>query len=160
METADVTGLVDLWVQSWRETMPEIDFAARRPWLVGCLADPRLRTIVLVGEAGPQGFVTLEETYVHQLVVAPRLKGSGRAAELVAAAKALSPGALVLDVNQANLRAIRFYLRQGFAITAAGINAASGLATWYMQWGPSGPSAPILTRDAHAAQTASPGREE
>ena len=52
-----------------------------------------------------------------------------------AAAKALSPGGLALDVNAGNARARRFYARHGFVAGAAGTNPRSGLPTLTLHWG-------------------------
>jgi putative acetyltransferase len=140
LESADVAALADLWVGSWRETMPDIDFEARRDWIVGFLAGPDAAgrvTIVTVDDSGAcQGFVTTEPArgYLHQLVVASAAKGQGAATVLLDAAKRAALGGLVLDVNQANARAVHFYEREGFARESAGVNAESGLATWRMVW--------------------------
>ena len=134
LETADVAFLTNLWVASWQETVPAIDFGARRLWLAAVLEDPAHTTLVAESRDGPVGFATFETDYLHQLVVAPAAKGRGVAARLLTAAKAASPTGLRLDVNQANARAVRFYTREGFVIEGAGVNAASGLATWRMRW--------------------------
>ena len=125
-------AFVDLWVASWRETMPSIDFEARRGWIAGVLADPAHVTLAAWRKGLPAGFVTTEGRYLHQLVVAPYVKGTGVATALLAAAKV--GGALSLDVNQANTRAVRFYEREGFVKAGAGRNPSSGLATWAMRW--------------------------
>lgn len=136
MEPADVTFLTDLWVASWRETMPAIDFESRRDWLAACLRDPAHETLVAAGADGRLGFATWEASYLHQLVAAPGAKGGGLAVRLLAAVKAARPAGLALDVNQANARALRFYAREGFVTDHAGRNPASGLATWHMRWQP------------------------
>ena len=33
-EQADLANLAELWVTSWQETMPAIDFLARSPWFL------------------------------------------------------------------------------------------------------------------------------
>jgi putative acetyltransferase len=131
----DIEALSTLWVRSWQETMPAVDFEARRGWIAAFLGGEGLST--LVAEAGGlQGFVTLEpaRAYLHQLVAAPEVKGRGVAVVLLDAAKALVPDGLTLDVNQANTRAVRFYEREGFARVGEGVNEGSGLATWRMAW--------------------------
>jgi putative acetyltransferase len=139
LQPADVPALAELWVRSWQETMPTIDFAARRDWIVGFLAGPeataRVTTFAVRGGV-PQGFVTTEPApgYLHQLVVASSAKGGATARALLAAAKDAAPTGLVLDVNQDNARAVRFYEREGFVREGAGVNAASGLKTWRMVW--------------------------
>ena len=139
MAPGDVTALTELWVASWRHTMPAIDFDARRGWLADLLAEPAIATLVAVTQA-PQGFASLRAgprgTVLEQLAVAPDAKGGGIARALMAAAKTAAPGRLTLEVNRDNARAVRFYLREGFAPTGAGRNKASGLATWSMAWRP------------------------
>lgn len=136
MKPADVTILSDLWVVSWSETFPDIDFDGRRDWLAACLGDPRHETLVAEDVSGLVGFVTLQAAHLHQLVVAPRAKGGAAARHLTDAAKGRAPAGLTLDVNQDNPRAVRFYAREGFAIIDAGRNPGSGLPTWRMAWRP------------------------
>ncbi len=130
----DVAGLADLWIASWREAMPTIDFAARRAWIVGFLGEAKHETLVIEAAGAPAGFVSVEGGYLHQLVVAPAAKGRGLAKLLLDAAKARVPAGLKLDVNQANARAVRFYEREGFRVVGEGLNSGSGLATWAMRW--------------------------
>jgi putative acetyltransferase len=139
LEAADVPALADLWVRSWQETMPDIDFEARRAWIVGFLAGPEAAarvTIVALWDGDPQGFVTIEpaRAYLHQLVVSSMATGRGAAAALLTAVKRDATAGLMLDVNQANTRAVRFYEREGFLRESAGVNEPSGLATWRMAW--------------------------
>lgn len=114
--------------------MPEIDFDGRRAWLADFLSDPAHETSVAEARAEPVGFVTSEADYLHQLVVAPAAKGGGTAVRLLDTAKARAGDVLCLDVNQANERAVRFYIREGFQIEAESVNPASGLPTWRMRW--------------------------
>ncbi len=134
MQPCDVAFLPGLWVASWREAMPGIDFDARRGWLEAFLCEPVHRTLMAEVRGRILGFVTTEGDHLHQLVVTPGAKGNGTATRLLAAAKDQSSGALALDVNQANTRAVRFYSREGFAIEAGGVNPSSGLPTWRMVW--------------------------
>jgi putative acetyltransferase len=132
----DIPALADLWVASWQETMPDIDFSRRRDWIVAMLDNPIHNTMVAHAQERPAGFAILEGTSLHQLVVAPWAKGHGIARVLLGGAKAASPDGLGLDVNQANPRAVRFYEREGFILGAAGHNPTSGLPTWSMHWAP------------------------
>jgi putative acetyltransferase len=127
--------LSTLWVRSWQDAMPAIDFEARRGWIAGFLEGAGLLTLV-ADAGGVQGFVTIEpaRAYLHQLVAAPEVKGRGVAMALLAAAKVQAPDGLMLDVNQANARAVRFYEREGFERLGEGVNEVSGLAIWRMRW--------------------------
>lgn len=132
-------GLADLWVRAWRQTFPQIDFEARRPWLTAHLArleaDGARLVAAFAGEA-PAGFVVVDPRtgWLDQIVVDPAHFGAGAAAALMAAARAISPRAIALDVNADNIRALAFYAREGFAVTGGGVNPNSGLETRRLEW--------------------------
>ena len=157
-ENFDMEPLVDLWVASWQEAMPDIDFSARRDWLedhiVGLEAKgfvticaeehfPANQERFRVAKMRPDkveehfpgrrllGFVTLDPAtgWVDQLAVAPSAKGGGAALLLLDEARRLAPRGLSLDVNVDNPRALRFYEREGFTRIGEGVNPHSGLAT-------------------------------
>lgn len=125
-------GLIALWQRAWQAAFPDIDFAARRPWLADRLRTPGLQIIA----ADRRGFLTLDPATgeIDQLAVAPEAAGAGIATALLAEARRRRPEGLHLSVNQANTRAIRLYHRAGFRITAADINPASGLPIFHMRW--------------------------
>jgi putative acetyltransferase len=136
----DLPALAELWVAAWRETGFAIDFEARRFWL-----DNHLRVLhaagvgILVGldrQGQAAGFVTLDPKTGHldQLCVAPRQRGSGLAPALLDEAKRRSPGIVELEVNEANARALRFYVREGFEVIGRGVGPQSGLPTLRMHW--------------------------
>lgn len=139
-----MADLADLWVASWQEAMPFIDFAARRGWL--CRHVPALEaqggiTICALDALHPAsrpllGFMLLDVAagYIDQLAVAPCAKGKGVASRLLAEARRLSPEGLRLDVNIDNPRAVRFYERENFVTVGEGLAAQSGLKTWNMVW--------------------------
>ena len=136
---ADRPALLDLWVLAWRGAMPNIDFEARRPWLdahLDALLASGARILVVETGGAPTGFVTVDPGRHHldQLAVHPDHQGAGVAERLMAAAKSLSPGGLVLDVNAHNGRARRFYARHGFVEVGAGTNPRSGLPTLVLRW--------------------------
>lgn len=135
----DLTALLDLWQASWQETLPQIDFAARRPgfadYLMGLVqAGAELRLAVDAAGA-PLGFYTLDAAgYLDQFAVRRDQWGAGVAAALMADARQQAPGGIDLKVNQANHRAIAFYERQGFRRGEAAINPQSGLPLWVYRW--------------------------
>ena len=137
---ADLPALADLWVMGWSETGLSIDFGARRDWLIGHLRGLRAggADIVVGLSAGgrPAGFAAIDPTsgYLDQLCVAPAERGSGLASALLDEAKRRAPGAIELDVNEANGRALRFYEREGFSAVGRGLNPRSGLPTLRMRW--------------------------
>jgi putative acetyltransferase len=133
---AELASLAELWVASWQEAMPDIDFSARRSWFLDHLQELEAAGAVTFcafdGAEQLLGFVTIDPAtaYLDQLAIAPGAKGSGAARLLVGEARRLSPRGLTLDVNQDNTRALRFYEREGFEKIGEGINPLSGLKTW------------------------------
>lgn len=134
LRAGDVEALAELWVASWQAAMPDIDFSARRDWIIAFLGEPGRVTLVAELGGAPAGFAIVEGPYLHQLVVAQALKGRGLATRLLDAAKAGVRDGLRLDVNAANARAVRFYEREGFRRVGARVNPASGLPTLAMAW--------------------------
>jgi putative acetyltransferase len=135
--------LLGLWAMSWAEVYPDIDFEARLPWFTGHLAEWSARGAACVaafkGIGGPMaGFILLDAATGHLDQICVRLdqKGAGVATALLAEARRLSAPGLTLDVNALNLRAIRFYEREGFVKTGEGVNPHSGLPIFHYRWRP------------------------
>jgi putative acetyltransferase len=134
----DEDAAIALWQQTWQQTYPDIDFAARVTWwrerwrkdLVPNAA------IMVADQAGALvGFVTIDRTgYLDQLVVSPDRWGSELGNALVDEAKRLSPVGITLLVNTDNARAIRFYARNGFVHAGADVNPTSGRPVLRMEW--------------------------
>jgi putative acetyltransferase len=137
---ADEDAAIDLWLRTWQQAYPAIDFATRLAWwrerwrteLV-----PQAQIVVAESEGGMIGFVTVDPQtlYLDQIVVAPEAWGSNAGEALLGEARRLSPRGLDLQVNQDNARAIKFYEKHGFVITGDDKNA-SGRATYWMKWRP------------------------
>ena len=137
---ADEETAIALWLRTWLQAYPAIDFNKRVEWwrerwrteLV-----PQTRIVVAESGGAMSGFVTVDSKtlYLDQIVVAPEAWGSGTGEALVAEAKRISPRGLNLQVNQDNARAVRFYEKHGFVITGEDKNA-SGRLTYWMKWRP------------------------
>jgi putative acetyltransferase len=140
-QTERLEELADVWVDAWQQTMPEIDFNARRSWFKQHLcelhhAGSQTACAIATENARLIGFFTLSRSagYLDQLAIAPARFGSGLARDLLSLAKQRSPQHLELHVNQDNYRAVRFYEREGFSRGSAAVNPRSGLKTWHMSW--------------------------
>ena len=136
----DEDAAIALWLQTWQQAYPSIDFAGRENWwrerwrseLV-----PKAEIIVAERAGALIGFVTIDASgYLDQLVVAPGHWGSKLATALVDVAKRLSPDCIRLLVNTDNIRAIRFYQRNGFAHAGEDVNPTSGRPVLRMEWKP------------------------
>jgi putative acetyltransferase len=134
----DEDAAIALWQQTWQQAYPAIDFTARVTWWRerwrGELV-PNAAIIVAEQAGALVGFVTIDPTgYLDQLVVAPDHWGSELANRLVDEAKLLSPDRITLLVNADNIRAIRFYERNGFAHAGEDVNPTSGRPVLRMEW--------------------------
>lgn len=135
---SDEDAAIALWLKTWQQTYPDIDFAARVPWWRERWRNELVpnATIVVAEEADVLvGFVTIDaKAYLDQLVVAPDRWGSKLADTLVDEAKRLSPVSITLLVNEDNARAIRFYERNGFVHAGRDVNPTSGRPVLKMVW--------------------------
>ncbi|SEH49397.1 GNAT family N-acetyltransferase [Tardiphaga sp. OK245] len=136
---SDEDSSIALWLETWRQAYPSINFDARVDWW-----RERWRTelvpvaqIVVAEQNGAMvGFVTIDGTgYLDQLVVSPAQWGSDVSRALVDETKRLSPTGVTLKVNADNIRAIKFYMRNGFVKTGDEVNT-SGRAVDLMEWKP------------------------
>jgi putative acetyltransferase len=134
----DEDAAIALWLETWQQAYPAIDFTARVAWwrkrwraeLV-----PNASIVVAEQADAMVGFVTIDATgYLDQLVVAPGHWGSNLGNALVDEAKRLSPDGIKLLVNTDNARAIRFYERNGFVHAGEDVNPTSGRPVLRMAW--------------------------
>jgi putative acetyltransferase len=134
----DEDAAIALWLESWRQAYPSIDFAARVAWWRERWRNELVpNAAIMVAEQGGAliGFVTIDTSgYLDQLVVAPDRWGSEVAGALVDEAKRLAPDRITLLVNKDNARAIRFYERNGFADAGEDVNPTSGRPVLKMEW--------------------------
>jgi putative acetyltransferase len=140
-DPADEDAAIELWRRTWQLAYPELDFTARLAWWRKRWRDELVPVATItVAEAGGAviGFVTVDPDSLDldQMVVAPEAWGTPVASALIAHAKQISPKGLDLHVNTDNLRAIRFYEKQGFVISGQAINWRSGAPVHKMSWRP------------------------
>jgi putative acetyltransferase len=134
----DEDAAIALWLETWQQAYPSVDFAARVTWwrerwrkdLVPNAA------IIAAEQSGVLiGFVTIDpKGYLDQLVVGPDHWGSDLGNALVNEAKRVSPVGITLLVNTDNVRAIRFYERNGFVQAGGDVNPTSGKPVLRMEW--------------------------
>ncbi|WP_295848717.1 GNAT family N-acetyltransferase [Tardiphaga sp.] len=135
--TSDEDAAIALWLETWRKAYPSIDFDARVDWWRARWRDelvPLAEIVVAEQDGAMVGFVTIDATgYLDQLVVSPAQWGTDISRRLVDEAKRLAPGGVTLKVNADNVRAIRFYERNGFTKTGEEVNS-SARAVLLMAW--------------------------
>lgn len=138
---ADLNAIVELWIAAWTAGMPEIDFEARRDWFTRHLGQAQAagaRVLVATIDDAIVGFVLIDPAkgYLDQIAVDPDRSEEGIGTMLLGAAKRLSPQGIDLHVNTTNHPAIRFYEKNGFAITGEDTNPNSGRPVYKMSWRP------------------------
>jgi putative acetyltransferase len=139
MRHPDRGEVLDLWVASWRLAYPSIDFDARRGWMTNRfdeLERAGAQAHVAMDHSRIVGLVTIDPAsgYLDQLVVAHTHRRRGVASVLLGEAQRVSPRRIELHVNQDNARAIAFYRKHGFAVSAEDANPLSGAPTYRMSW--------------------------
>jgi putative acetyltransferase len=134
----DEDAAIALWLRSWQQAYPGIDFAARVAWWRERWRNELVphAAIVIAEQAGAlTGFVTIDASgYLDQLVVAPEHWGSTLGEALVDEVKRRAPDGVTLLVNKDNARAIRFYERNGFVHAGEDVNPTSGRPVLKMAW--------------------------
>ncbi|MDB5651833.1 MAG: GCN5-related N-acetyltransferase [Hyphomicrobiales bacterium] len=132
----DREAMADLWVASWSAILPDIDFTARRAWLLARFETVPQLVVAKDGAGCILGFALYDATsgWLDQIAVALDALGGGVAHRLMTSVKSACPNGVRLDVNVDNPRAVAFYLREGFRQTGEGTNPSSGLRTLSMQW--------------------------
>jgi putative acetyltransferase len=136
---SDEDSSIALWLETWRQAYPSINFDARVDWWRNRWRTelvPVAQIVIAEQDGALVGFVTIDGTgYLDQLVVSPAQWGSDVSRALVDDAKRLSPNGVTLKVNADNIRAIKFYMRNGFVKTGDEVNT-SGRAVDLMEWKP------------------------
>src|ERR1700688_1365929 len=134
----DEDAAIALWLETWQQAYPAIDFAARVKWWRERWRSELVpnAAIMVAEQAGALvGFVTIDTSgYLDQLVVAPDHWGSALGDALLNEAKRLSPDRITLLVNTDNIRAIRSYERIGFGHAAEEVNRTSARPVLKMEW--------------------------
>jgi putative acetyltransferase len=139
MRMDEIDLCADLWVETWSDTYPAIDFKTRRDWFVARFKSyvaGRVKAEIATHQDGQiLGLVSVdpETGHVDQFAIAKHARGKGIATALMDHAKAIAPGFLHLDVNTDNHRAIRFYEREGFRRVREGFSA-SGRPSYFYEW--------------------------
>ena len=132
LRKADIDSVTEIWLDTNRKAhafIPasywERNFASVKEML------PQAEVYVYETDQGIQGFLGLNGEYIEGIFVSAQSRGIGKC--LLDCAKDRKP-ALRLNVYQKNVRAIRFYRREGFQILRSGLDAATGEAECEMLW--------------------------
>lgn len=134
LRKADINSVAEIWLDTNCKAhafIPasywERNFASVKEML------PQAEVCVYETENGIQGFLGLSGEYIEGIFVSEEAQLHGIGKCLLDYAKNRKP-ALRLNVYQKNVRAIRFYRREGFQIRRSGLDAATGEPDYEMLW--------------------------
>ena len=134
LQKVDIDSVADIWLDTNRKAhafVPasywERNFASVKEML------PQVEVYVYEDEKGIQAFLGLSGEYIEGIFVSEGAQSRGIGKLLLEHAKDRKP-ALRLNVYQKNVRAIRFYQREGFQIQREGLDADTGEPDYEMLW--------------------------
>lgn len=134
LQKVDIDSVADIWLDTNRKAhafVPtsywERNFASVKEML------PQAEVYVYEDEKGIQAFLGLSGEYIEGIFVSEEAQSRGIGKLLLNHAKGRK-SALRLNVYQKNMRAIRFYQREGFQIQREGLDAATGEPDYEMLW--------------------------
>lgn len=134
LRKADINSVAEIWLDTNRKAhafIPvsywERNFASVKEML------PQAEVYVYETETGIQGFLGLNGEYIEGIFVSEEAQSRGIGKCLLDCAKDRK-SALRLNAYQKNVRAIRFYQREGFQILRSGLDAATGEVECEMLW--------------------------
>lgn len=133
-EKMDLSRVAEIWLSVniaahdfidaayWRE-----NFEAVKKML------PQAELYVYEDEKGIQGFVGLNDGYIEGIFVCSEMQSLGIGEKLLAYTKKIYPR-LRLRVYEKNVRAIRFYQREGFELENRDVDVSTGEKEYSMVW--------------------------
>ena len=134
LRKADINSVAEIWLDTNRKAhafIPasywESNFASVKEML------PQAEVYVYENDKGIQACLGLSGEYIEGIFVSEGAQSRGIGKCLLDCAKDIKP-ALRLNVYQKNVRAIRFYRREGFQIQCEGLDADTGEPDYEMLW--------------------------
>ena len=134
LQKADINRAADIWLKTNLKAhffIPEQYWISNYEFVKEML--PQAEVYVYETETGIQGFLGLNGEYIEGIFVSEEAQSRGIGKLLLNHAKDRK-SALRLNVYQKNMRAIRFYQREGFQIQREGLDAATGEPDCEMIW--------------------------
>lgn len=134
LHAADVDKVADIWLSA---NLQAHSFIPAEYW-EGNLESvksmfPQAEVYVYEDDHGIQGFIGLNGEHIEGVFVSGRMRSHGIGRCLMDYAKRRKT-TLTLNVYQRNIRAIRFYLREGFEIQRDSLDAPTGEREYVMAW--------------------------
>lgn len=134
LQKKDVNRVAELWLNT---NLKAHDFIPAQYWKSNydLVKEMLSQAEVYVYEDGQkiQGFIGLDGEYIEGIFVSDEMQSQGIGKTLIDFVKAQKTK-LSLNVYQKNVRAIRFYQKEGFEIECEGLDEATGEKDYAMTW--------------------------
>ena len=134
LQKKDVNRVAELWLDT---NLKAHDFIPAQYWRSNydLVKEMLLQAEVYVYEDGQkiQGFIGLDGDDIEGIFVSDEMQSQGIGKTLIDFVKAKKTK-LSLNVYQKNVRAIRFYQKEGFEIESEGLDEATGEKDYAMTW--------------------------
>ena len=134
LQKKDVNRVAELWLDT---NLKAHDFIPAQYWRSNydLVKEMLSQAEVYVYEDGQkiQGFIGLDGDYIEGIFVSDEMQSQGIGKALVDFVKE-GKTKLRLNVYQKNVRAIRFYQKEGFEIECEGLDEATGEKDYAMTW--------------------------
>lgn len=134
LQKKDVTRVAELWLNT---NLKAHDFIPAQYWRSNydLVKEMLSQAEVYVYEDGQkiQGFIGLDGEYIEGIFVSDEMQSQGIGKTLIDFVKAQKTK-LSLNVYQKNVRAIRFYQKEGFEIESEGLDETTGEKDYAMTW--------------------------
>ena len=134
MQTADTDRVAGIWLDA---NLKAHSFISPQYWkdnlapVIEML--PRAEVYVYEDDREIQGFIGLNGEYIEGIFVSGEMQSRGIGKRLLDYVKT-KKAELRLNVYRKNMRAIRFYQREGFKILREGMDEATGEKDYEMTW--------------------------
>lgn len=134
LQKSDIDRAAEIWLNT---NLKAHDFISEQYWRgnIDIVKEmfPQAEVYVYESDGKMQGFIGLDGEYIEGIFVSDEMQSRGIGKALLDYAKSRK-SELRLNVYRKNIRAIRFYQREGFSVRSEGLDEAVGEKDFLMIW--------------------------
>lgn len=134
LQKSDIDRAAEIWLNT---NLKAHDFISEQYWRgnfdIVKEMFPQAEVYVYESDGKMQGFIGLDGEYIEGIFVSDEMQSRGIGKALLDYAKSRK-SELRLNVYRKNIRAIRFYQREGFSVRSEGLDEAVGEKDFLMIW--------------------------
>lgn len=134
LQKSDIDRAAEIWLNT---NLKAHDFISEQYWRgnfdIVKEMFPQAEVYVYESDGKMQGFIGLDGEYIEGIFVSDEMQSRGIGKALLDYAESRK-SELRLNVYRKNIRAIRFYQREGFSVRSEGLDEAVGEKDFLMIW--------------------------